>query len=106
MEDGGIWMFGGKNRGLAADGTKLARVKIAHEMMKAMAKKVDDVHSTGKVIFSKTVFAFLMAKYQVQVHSVTAGQLIKEGREGGGLVWAPIPPSKMTSGKIMLPYSI
>ena len=82
MQDGDIWVYGNGARG----GPARKSTKVPQEMMTGIATMVDDVHSTGKAVVSRIVVAYILEKYAIKIHRVTAGRIMKKI----GLTWSSI----------------
>ena len=91
MEDGDILVYGGNSRGL---GSQIAKVppknKVTGDMLKCIAKVVDEEHSKGKAVVARDIVAYLLENFYLKVNRTTAGRALK----GMGLTWAPIKKVK------------
>ena len=91
MEDGDVLFYGGGIRGLGSSNSKvLPHTKVTGEMLKGIAKLVDEQHSKGKAIVARDIVAYLLENCYLRIHQTTAGRTLK----GMGITWSPIKKAK------------
>ena len=64
MEDGDVLVYRGGIRGLGSSNSKVSpHTKVTGEMLKGIAKLVDEQHSKGKAIVARDIVAYLLENY-------------------------------------------
>ena len=93
LDGGHIYIFGGDDRGPAAEGTAgCPSTKFNKDILKDIEIYADGIHSKGKDVISNGVKCHLLPNFGVDVHQKTCCRAVKRI----GLNWIPIKKTPRT----------